>query len=86
VAATDAIALIDAWQALSPDAPDELAASLLVNAPGNLHLPATVTLFGAMRGGDAESERAIDELVARSGTDPDSTELRQLQCSQVLPR
>jgi FAD/FMN-containing dehydrogenase len=76
--ATDAIALVDAWQALSPDAPDELAASLLVNAPGNLDLPAKVTLFGAMRSGDAESERALDELVARSGADPDSTELRQL--------
>jgi FAD/FMN-containing dehydrogenase len=76
--ATDAIALIDAWQARSPDAPDELAASLLVNAPGNLDLPATLTLFGAMRSGDAESERALDELVARSGADPDSTELRQL--------
>ncbi len=76
--ATDAIALIDAWQALSPEAPDELAASLLVNAPGNLDLPAKVTLFGAMRSGDAESERALDELVARSDADPDSTEIRQL--------
>jgi FAD/FMN-containing dehydrogenase len=31
---------IELWQAWAPDAPDELAASLLVNAPGDLEEPA----------------------------------------------
>jgi FAD/FMN-containing dehydrogenase len=55
----DPAAMIDAWQAWSPDAPDALAASLLITAP-----PVTVKVFGAYAGPEAE----LRELVAELGT------------------
>jgi FAD/FMN-containing dehydrogenase len=42
--------VIDAWQRWSPDAPDELAASLLVVAPEDPAAPVTVTVFGTRTG------------------------------------
>jgi len=68
---------IEVWQAWAPDAPDELAASLLVNAPGDLEDP-VVTLFGAMLGAEAETARALDQLIVRLGAEPASTRLEQL--------
>jgi FAD/FMN-containing dehydrogenase len=60
--AADAIA---AWQAWSPDAPDEVAASLVI--ADDVHL------FGAMApGGD------LDSFVALMGADPTSASLREL--------
>ena len=38
--------VIDAWQRWAPDAPDALAASLLVTAPADPAAPVTVTVFG----------------------------------------
>ena len=71
-----AAAAIEVWQAWAPDAPDELAASLLVNAPGNDEDP-VVTLFGAMLGSETETADALDQLIVRLGSEPASTTLQQ---------
>jgi FAD/FMN-containing dehydrogenase len=70
-----AAAAIELWQAWAPDAPDELAASLLVNATG-FEEP-VVTLFGAMLGTATATAHTLDQLVARLG-DPLSTTLEQM--------
>ncbi len=54
----DAAALIAAWQDWAPDAPDALAASLLITAP-----PLSVKVFGAYAGPEDE----LRELVAALG-------------------
>jgi FAD/FMN-containing dehydrogenase len=69
---TDAAAVLDAWQALAPDGPDELAASLLVTASGDLQRPPVVNVFGAMLGTEADTAVLLEELVARVGADPTS--------------
>ena len=76
--AADAAAVIEAWQSISPAAPDELAASLLVNSSTDPERPPTVTVFGAMLADERTTAAAVDELVTRAGTDPRSSELVQL--------
>ena len=72
-----AAAAIEAWQDWSPDARDELAASLLVNAGVDREEP-TVTLFGAMLGTASETTATLDGLMGRVGADPASTVLEQM--------
>lgn len=69
---TRAAALIDAWQTWAPAAPDELAASLLLTASGDIDRPPVVNVFGAMLGTQAETTELLDQLVARAGADPAS--------------
>jgi FAD/FMN-containing dehydrogenase len=69
---TRAAAVIGAWQTWAPTAPDELAASLLLTASGDIDRPPVVTVFGAMLGTEAETAELLDELVARAGADPAS--------------
>lgn len=69
----DAASILAVWQEWAPDAPDELAASLLVTAPGDVDRPPTVNVFGAMLGTQSEAEEQLGELVARAGVDPTST-------------
>jgi len=66
----DAPAVLDAWQRWAPAARDELAASLLLTAGGDPGRPPSAHVFGAMLGSEAETVDALDELVARAGTDP----------------
>jgi FAD/FMN-containing dehydrogenase len=69
----DAAAVIEAWQAWAPDAPDEMNA--------NLRLPAAdpvVHLFGAMLGDEPATLTLLGELIARVGTAPDTTSLNHL--------
>jgi FAD/FMN-containing dehydrogenase len=67
-----AAAVLEAWQAWSPAAPDELAASLLVKAGGEADQPATVNVMGAMVGTESDTAALLDQLVARAGADPTS--------------
>jgi FAD/FMN-containing dehydrogenase len=75
---TQTAALIDAWKAWAPAAPDELAASLLVVASGDVDQQPVVNLFGAMLGTDADTTELLDELVARAGADPTSAFRKQM--------
>ena len=70
-----AAALVEAWQAWAPAAPDELAASLLLTATGDVEQPPVVRLFGAMLGSEADTAQLIGELVARAGAEPASAAL-----------
>lgn len=71
--AARAARVIEAWQAHAPDAPDELAASLLVTLSGTEEVP-VVHVSGAMVGTRSDAAEALAGLVARAG-DPVSTEL-----------
>jgi FAD/FMN-containing dehydrogenase len=71
-------AVLEAWQAWAPAAPNELAASLLLNTLSDLDRQPTVTLFGASLGTKSETAGLVDELAARAGADPVSSSLEQL--------
>ena len=66
---TDAASLVEAWQAWAPDAPDELAASLVITAGPDPDEPPDVKVFGAMLGSRAETEALLSRF------DPESAEL-----------
>jgi FAD/FMN-containing dehydrogenase len=74
---TYAVAAIDVWQTWAPSAADEVAASLLLNASGDLDEP-VVTLFGAMLAGKRETESWVEKLVVRVGSGPESADLQQM--------
>ncbi len=80
-AASHASAVIDAWQHAAPDAPDALSASLLVTVDGDR--PPAVTLSGAMLGDRDAAVRALEDLVARAGADPESADHRHLPYRDV---
>src|SRR5262245_24236311 len=65
-----AAAVIDAWQAWAPAAPDEFYASLLLTAGPEVADRPRLDLFGSMLGGVGDAAELIDELVARAGADP----------------
>jgi FAD/FMN-containing dehydrogenase len=73
-----AAALIDAWQAWALAEPDELAASLLLTAAGEVERPPVVNLFGVMFGTESDTAELLDELVVRAGTDPTSASRRRM--------
>jgi FAD/FMN-containing dehydrogenase len=73
-----AIDVLDAWQAWAPKGPDELAASLLLNAFGDVGRSPAVTLFGAGQGTKSETAGLVEELTARAGADPIASSLEQL--------
>jgi FAD/FMN-containing dehydrogenase len=68
----DAAAVVEAWQAWAPAAPDELAASLLVKVGGDVDRAPVVNVFGAMLGSESAVTPLLDELVGRAGRDPAS--------------
>jgi FAD/FMN-containing dehydrogenase len=65
--------VIEAWQRWAPDAPDAVAASVLVRSPaGSQHLP-TVTVRGVAVGHSPEAtDELFDGFVQRVGTAPRS--------------
>jgi FAD/FMN-containing dehydrogenase len=67
-----AAAVIAAWQAWAPDAPDELNANLMLTAAGGSDRPPTVHVFGAMLADQAETVALLDQLVVRSAAEPAS--------------
>jgi FAD/FMN-containing dehydrogenase len=68
-----AAAVVTAWQSWAPDAPDEVAASLLVSTAADIDRPPVVSLFGAILGNDTAP---LDDIVARVGVDPASAAYR----------
>ena len=72
-----AAAAIELWQEWAPDAPDALAASVLVNSRGDVDEP-VVTIFGAMLGTETETTEILDQLIVRLDADPVSTTIAQL--------
>jgi FAD/FMN-containing dehydrogenase len=69
---TDAAAVIDAWQAWSPDGPDELAASLLMTAPGDAAEAPVIEVFGTMLGSEADTASLLAALVHAARAEPAS--------------
>jgi FAD/FMN-containing dehydrogenase len=67
---TAGAAVLRAWQAWAPDAPDAIAASLLVRAPADSDLPPTITVFGAVLDHESAARAALDEFVADVGAAP----------------
>jgi FAD/FMN-containing dehydrogenase len=68
-----AAAAVEAWQGWAPVAPDELAASVLVNADGDADAPPVVRVFGAMVAGESVTRGHLDELIAHAGAEPVSS-------------
>ena len=67
-----AAAIIDAWQHWAPDAPEEIAASLLVTAASEPERPIVVRVFGAMLGSELDAHSTLAGLVTRAGVEPTS--------------
>ncbi len=65
--------VIDAWQRWSPDAPDRLAASLLVTVPADVERPPVLNVFGASTGGESEASDLLGGLAELAGPAPAST-------------
>jgi FAD/FMN-containing dehydrogenase len=74
----EAAALVRAWQALAPTAPDALDATLRLTAAGNGQRPGQADLVGAVLGTDADAAELLEQLVARAGVDPTAAVRRQL--------
>ena len=66
-----AAAVVQAWQALAPDAPDEVDATLRLTAAGERALG--VEVVGSMLDGEADAVGLLGELVARIGANPVET-------------
>jgi FAD/FMN-containing dehydrogenase len=62
--------IVGAWQTWSPDAPDEMAASLHVFAPENPDRPPVVSVSGSMLGTASDTRDLLAGLVARISVDP----------------
>ena len=67
---TVAAAVVGAWQVWAPEAPNAIAASLLVRAPADSHLPPVVTVFGAVLEQESAARAALSEFVAGVGAAP----------------
>jgi FAD/FMN-containing dehydrogenase len=65
-----AAAVVGAWQAWAPEAPDAIAASLLVRAPADSSVPPIVAVFGAVLDEESAARAALDEFVAGVGAAP----------------
>jgi FAD/FMN-containing dehydrogenase len=70
---TAAPTVLGAWQSWAPDAPDAIAASLLVRAPGDSDQPPVVIVFGAVLDQEPAARAALDEFVAAVGAAPTKT-------------
>jgi FAD/FMN-containing dehydrogenase len=69
---SEASALIEAWLSWAPLAPEELAASLLIEASAQVDEPASVDLFGVVLGTESDTVELLEELVGRAQSDPTS--------------
>jgi FAD/FMN-containing dehydrogenase len=76
-----ATAVIGAWQAWAPDAPDGVAASLLVRAPAGAH--PFVTVFGAVLDQESAARAALAEFVADVGAEPGQAVYASGSCREI---
>jgi FAD/FMN-containing dehydrogenase len=81
-----ATAVIAAWQEWAPDAPDELAASLVLATPAQADRPPVVVVFGTMAGSPSDATELLDALVGRVGAAPTSTFGEHLSWWETLER
>ena len=63
---------------MGPPATDELAASLKLSVGGELDQPASVDVYGALLGTEADASELLDGLVVRAGADPALAWVKQL--------
>jgi FAD/FMN-containing dehydrogenase len=73
-----AAAVVQAWQAFAPDAPDELDATLRLTAAGDGERLPGVEVVGSVLDGDGDAAGLLGELVARVGADPMQASRRHL--------
>jgi FAD/FMN-containing dehydrogenase len=78
-----AAAVIAAWQAWAPLAPDELYASLKLTAAGQVDQPASVDVYGALLGTESDATELLDGLVVRAGADPSWAWAKQLSFAET---
>jgi FAD/FMN-containing dehydrogenase len=78
-----AATIVDGWQRWAPDAPGELAASLLVTAGADPDAAVVVRVFGAMLGSEAEARHALEGFAADAGARPTSSSFAQLPYRQA---
>jgi FAD/FMN-containing dehydrogenase len=74
----DAARVVEAWQAWAPEAPGELAASLLLTAAGEAGRAPAVHVFGALLGTESAATALLGALAARAGADPGSASAQHL--------
>ncbi len=80
---SNAAAVIEAWQRWGPVAPDELYASLLLRAEGELERPPMVDLVGSMLGSEHDTRNLLDELAASVGADPSSESCKHMSAQET---
>ena len=76
-------AVIDAWQAWAPNGPDEMAASLKVTVTGALDRPPSIDVYAALAGTESHAGDLVEELVARTGSDPTVASTRDLSYTET---
>jgi FAD/FMN-containing dehydrogenase len=62
--------VVGAWQRWSPDAPDRLAASLLVTVAADVARPPVLNVFGTLVGSELEASSLLDALADLVGAAP----------------
>jgi FAD/FMN-containing dehydrogenase len=75
-----AAAVVEAWQAYAPDAPEELDATLRLtaNRDGGRLPPGRVEVVGSLLDGEADAAELLSDFVGRVGTDPVAASRRHL--------
>ncbi len=73
-----AAAVVQAWQAWAPEAPDEVDATLRLTAAGDGEQPPRVEVVGSVLDGEADATELLGELVDRVDTDPVVASRRRL--------
>ena len=68
----DAVTVASAWMAWSPDAPDALAASLVVAASADPDEPPVVEVFGTFLGARSDAAELLEAFTGGLDADPDS--------------
>jgi hypothetical protein len=75
--------VIAAWQSWAPNGPDELAASLKLTATGDVGQPPSIDMYGAVLGTESYAADLVDDLVARTGSDPISSSKEYLSFAET---